>query len=115
MLGWFVAYECYRPLTSFFSFDTCTEVTSKPMCVVGSRRCSTCVKSSDGASFVTEGVTDTIWVSGSSPEFDDGGEGDTDVAKLVEDGVGESLPYEVDARGEFGSSREDGRRRSGGI
>lgn len=45
-------------------------------------------------------------MSRSSSELDDGGEGDKDVAQLVEDGVGESLPYEVDARGECGTSRD---------
>jgi len=37
-------------------------------------------------------------VTGPSSPLDDGGDGDKDVAQLVEDGVGESLPHEVNAR-----------------
>jgi hypothetical protein len=39
----------------------------------------------------------------SSSELDDGGDDDTDV---IEEGVGESLPFEVDAIGELGPARK---------
>jgi len=38
-------------------------------------------------------------VTGPSSPLDDGGDGDKDVAQLVED-VGESPPHEVNARGD---------------
>jgi hypothetical protein len=34
---------------------------------------------------------DAAWLSKFSPELEDGGDDDIDVAQLVEDGVGESL------------------------
>jgi hypothetical protein len=67
------------------------------------------LKSFGPTSSVTDGLGDATWLSKSSPELDDGGDDDIDVAQLVEDGVGESLPYEVDASGEFGPAPGDKR------
>jgi len=71
---------------------------------------STDFSSLEAPSSVTGGLRGATWLSISSSELDDGGEGDKDVALLAEDGVGESLPYEVDARGEFGPPRRGKRR-----
>jgi hypothetical protein len=88
-------------------FDSGTDVTSAP-CAVATRLRSVGLRRLEAASSVTaDRLGEIIWLSRSSSELDDGGDGDKDVPQLVEDGVGESLPYEVDARGECGASLKD--------
>jgi len=71
-----------------------------------SERRPTCLRSFGGAFSITERLGETLWLS-RSPKRDDGGGGDIEVEQLVEDDVGESLPFE--AIGEHGTSRGDKR------
>lgn len=105
MLGSLRKYY-YRPLTALCLFDSETDVTSA-RCAVETRLCSIGFRHLETASSVAGRLGEISPLSRSSPELDDGGDGDKDVAQLVEDGVGESLPQEVDASGECGPSRED--------